>query len=275
MSSEVSGENQMKQLWADGGAALGLWLSSNNAAGAEILADAGYDYINVDMQHGLIDYNDAVTLLQALTGSASTLTCRVPWNEPGIIGKVLDAGVQGVIIPMVNTVEQAVAATRSCRYAPAGSRSFGPIRAARALGPDYYAAANQQVACIPMIETAEALENLDAILDVDGVDAVYVGPADLSISLGLPPGPDNADTAFQDALTTIVAACTARGIPAGIHADATWAPVRLEQGFRMVTVISDMLSVVEGATSALERVNAAAAASAGAASVEDDSGSLY
>ena len=166
MSSEVSGENQMKQLWADGGAALGLWLSSNNAAGAEILADAGYDYINVDMQHGLIDYNDAVTLLQALTGSASTLTCRVPWNEPGIIGKVLDAGAMGVIVPMVNTVAQAEAAVSACRYAPAGSRSYGPIRAGRLFGADYAARANDEVACIPMIETAEALENLDAILRI-------------------------------------------------------------------------------------------------------------
>ncbi|MEM9131493.1 MAG: aldolase/citrate lyase family protein [Actinomycetota bacterium] len=263
-------ENALISTWSDGGSALGLWLSSNNGVSAESLGAVGFDYVNIDMQHGVVDYGDVVPLLQALAGTSSTLLARVPWNEPGIIGKVLDAGVQGVIIPMVNTVDQALAATRSCRYAPVGSRSFGPIRAARSLGPDYYGGANDQVACIPMIETAEALENLDDILDVPGIDAVYVGPADLSISLGLPPGANNDDTAFQDALAAIVAACDARGIPAGIHADATWTPVRLEQGFRMVTVISDTQAVVEGAAGALQRVRAAASGAEG-----DDAGTLY
>lgn len=269
-------ENALLSAWADGGSALGLWLSSNNVVTAESLGAVGFDYINIDLQHGVNDYRDVVPLLQAMNRTASTLLTRVPWNEPGVIGKVLDAGVQGVIIPMVNTVEQAVAATRACRYAPVGSRSFGPIRASRSLGPDYYAGANEQVACIPMIETAEALENLDGILDVPGIDAVYVGPADLSISLGLPPGPNNEAPAFQDALTRIVAACTERGIPAGIHADARWSPVRLDQGFRMVTVISDTQSVVEGASGALDRVRTAAGASGDAKGTGgDDADTLY
>ncbi len=266
-------KNALISTWADGGSALGLWLSSNNAVTAESLGAVGFDYVNIDMQHGVIDYRDVVPMLQALSRTSATVLTRVPWNEPGIIGKVLDAGVQGVIIPMVNTADEAVAATRACRYAPAGSRSFGPIRASRSLGPDYYGGANDQVACIPMIETTEALENLDDILDVPGIDAVYVGPADLSISLGLPPGADNADAAFQDALAAIVAACDARGIPAGIHADVTWSPVRLEQGFRMVTIISDTQSVVEGASTALSQVQAASSPTTGTDA--DDAGTLY
>jgi 4-hydroxy-2-oxoheptanedioate aldolase len=255
-------DNGLTTLWANEGAALGLWLSSPDPAGAETLAGLKFDYINIDLQHGLIDYSQAVLLLQALQSSAATLTVRVPWNEPGIIGKVLDAGAQGVIIPMVNNVAEAEAAVSACRYAPRGSRSFGPVRAARTLGRDYATEANDKLLCIPMIETVEALSNLDAILDVEGIDAVYVGPADLSISLGLPPGSDNPDDSFQDALASVVDGCTQRGIIAGIHSVPEWAPTRLEQGFRMVTVTSDMQAMGEGARRALDSVRDASGAPA-------------
>ncbi len=211
------------------------------------MAGLDVDYLNLDMQHGLIDYAGALEVMRALRDARATITVRVPWNEPGIIGKVLDAGAMGVIVPMVNTVEQAQAAVAACRYAPAGSRSHGPIRAGRVNGPDYVATANERVACIPMIETTEALSNLDAILDVPGIDAVYVGPADLSLTLGLPPAGDHDDPAFNDALDTIVAACAARGIVPGIHANPGITQKRLDQGFRMVTVSSDLLSLASGA----------------------------
>ena len=253
-------DNGLKITWADGGSTLGLWLASANPVGAEQLGGLTFDYINIDLQHGLIDYTDAVALLQAMQGSAATLTCRVPWNEPGIIGKVLDAGAQGVIIPMVNSVAEAEAAVNACRYAPQGSRSFGPTRASRVLGRDYASEANDNIACIPMIETVEALSNLDAILDVEGIDAVYVGPADLSISLGLPPGSNSDDAGFQDALAAVVSACTKRGIIPGIHSVPEWASTRLEQGFRMVTVISDLQAAGDGAKSGLDRVRSAKAA---------------
>ncbi|MGB3734713.1 MAG: aldolase/citrate lyase family protein [Ilumatobacter sp.] len=237
---------RLKQTWSDGGAALGLWVSSDSGSSAEVLALQDVDYLNIDMQHGVVDYSGAVDVMRALSATDATITCRVPWNEPGIIGKVLDAGAMGVIIPMVNTVEQAEAAVAACRYAPLGSRSHGPIRAAHVNGPDYPATANARVACIPMIETTEAMSNLDAILDVPGIDAVYVGPADLSLTLGLPPAGDHDDPKFQDALDTIVAACTERGIVAGIHANPGLTQKRLVQGFRMVTVSSDLLSLASG-----------------------------
>lgn len=256
-------ENGIKTTWANDGAALGLWLSTDNPVMAESLCGLKFDYINIDMQHGVIDYDGVVRLLQAMQRSASTLTVRVPWNEPGIIGKVLDAGAQGVIIPMVNTVEQAKAAVAACRYGPAGSRSFGPVRAARSMGANYYAEANDNIACIPMIETVEALSNLDAILDVPGIDAVYVGPADLSITLGLPPGSDNPDAPFQDALAQVVSACKQRGLVAGIHSVPEWAPTRLEQGFQMVTVTSDLGAAGDGAKAGLDAVRNPSAAGGG------------
>ena len=160
------------------------------------------------MQHGVIDYQVAVTMLLALSTGDCTPIVRVPWNEPGIIGKMLDAGAMGIIIPMVNSVDEARAAVAACRYAPVGARSYGPTRAAIYAGADYFAHANEQVACIPMIETKRALDDLDAILAVPGIDAVYVGPADLSITLGLPPRMDNGG-AFEEARLTIAEACAA------------------------------------------------------------------
>ncbi len=240
-------ENTLKTAWAAGDPTIGLWLSAADPVTVEMLAGVGFDYICLDTQHGLVDYTDAVPSLQAQTGSSAIPIARAPWNEPGSIGKLLDAGMMGIIIPMVNTVAQAEAAVAACRYAPAGSRSFGPTRAASALGPGYYGDANAQIACIPMIETAEALENLDDIVKVDGIDAIYVGPADLSISLGLPPGSDNEADSFQDAISHILAACTANGIAPGIHSVPELVQMRLGQGFRMVTATNDTGAAVAGA----------------------------
>ncbi|MFV0526179.1 MAG: HpcH/HpaI aldolase family protein [Acidimicrobiales bacterium] len=251
--------NNMKATWSEGNAALGLWLMSVNPVATEQLGQLGFDYICLDLQHGLIDYTDAVAMLQALSSSPTTVVCRVPWNEPGIIGKLLDAGAMGIIVPMVNSAAEAEAAVRACRYAPDGARSFGPVRAAAVHGRGYAVEANAEVACIPMIETAEAIANLDEILDVPGVDAVYVGPADLSLTLGLPPGSDNDDQAFVDALAAVVDGAKRRGIVAGIHSIPTVATKRLEQGFRMVTVTSDIQGLMEGTKAGLDQVKGEAA----------------
>ena len=132
-----------------------------------------------------------------------------------------------------------------------------------ALGPGYYPDANTQIACIPMIETVEALSNLDAILDVEGIDAVYIGPADLSISLGLPPGTDNPDQVFIDALATVVDGCKKRGIAPGIHSSPDVAAKRVEQGFLIVTVTSDLTALASGARSALKAVRGGEGAASG------------
>jgi 4-hydroxy-2-oxoheptanedioate aldolase len=244
-------ENTLKTAWNAGRPTIGLWLSTADPASVEQLGGVGFDYMCLDLQHGLIDYSNVLPALQAQQRSESIPIARAPWNEPGIIGKLLDAGVMGVIIPMVNTVAEAEQAVASCRYAPAGSRSFGPARAAPALGPDYYGEANQQIACIPMIETVTALENLDDIAKVEGIDALYVGPADLGISLGLGPGSDNADPKFTDAIDHVLAACQSNGIVPGIHSVPGLVQTRLSQGFKMVTAVSDLAAVGAGARNAL------------------------
>ena len=240
-------ENAVKRLWREGKVAYGAWLSLPSSFAAEVMAHQGYDYLCIDLQHGLIDYQVAVTMLQAISTTATTPVVRVPWNEPGIIGKALDAGAYGVVIPLVNSRAEAEAAVGACRYAPDGYRSFGPLRASYYAGADYALHANREIACIPMIETTTALAHIDEILSVPGIDAVYVGPADLSLTLGLAPGMWHDDASFRDAHRAIAEACKKRGIAPGIHANAGLAARHAEAGYQMVTISSDVGSMASAA----------------------------
>ncbi len=246
-------ENTVKSMWRQGEITYGAWLSIPDAHAAETMAQIGFDWLCVDMQHGVIDYRDAVALFRAIGTGASIPFVRVPWNEPGIIGKVLDAGAFGVIIPMVNSPAEAESAVRSCRYAPAGARSYGPNRVSYYAGADYFQHANDAVACIPMIETETAVAHLDDILSVSGIDAVYVGPADLSITLGLKPGMDN-EGAFPGAIASIAAACARHRVVAGIHATAQLAPARASAGYQMITVAGDVSGMARAAAQDLQAV---------------------
>lgn len=250
---ETVHENTLKSCWDRNEPTLGLWLATFDPVAVEQLGSVGYDYVCLDLQHGLVDYNSVVPTLQALGGSSTVPLARAPWNEPGIIGKILDAGTMGVIVPMVNSPEEAAQAVRACRYPPAGARSWGPTRANPALGGGYFEDANQQIACIPMVETREAVERLDDILQVEGIDAVYVGPADLAISYGLKPAGDHPNSSdFQDALSRIVELCRANGVTPGIHTEPSMVGRRLEQGFGMVTVTSNLLAQMDGARRGLD-----------------------
>jgi 4-hydroxy-2-oxoheptanedioate aldolase len=256
----------LREKWAAGQETLGLWLAVPSFVSAEIAARQPVDYVCIDTQHGVIDYPAAASMLQAIELAGAEPIVRVPWNEPGIIGKMLDAGAHGVVVPMVNTREQAEAVVRSVRYAPDGSRSWGPVMAAMRHADNRTWAA-EHVAAIPMIETAEAIANLDEILSVPGIDAIYVGPADLSISLGLGPAGNEGNPVFDDALGTIVAACQRHGVVPGIHSTGSLTPLRREQGFRMITVTSDALALRAGYESELAAARQAAPAGG--------SGSLY
>ena len=245
--------NPMRERWAAGEAAVGGWLTIPNAFSAEIVARCDFDYVCVDTQHGFSDNMNSWKMLQAVNLGSATPVVRVLWNESGLIGKSLDAGARAIVVPMVNTRADAEAVVRACRYAPDGIRSYGPARALRQEGPDYYAHANSDVAAIAMIETVEAIENLDDILSVPGLDAAYVGPSDLSLTLGLPPGNNDGNAAFDDALETIAAGCERHGVVAGCHTSAELCQRRIQQGFRMITITSDVVALTRALDDELRR----------------------
>lgn len=251
LRSAIVRTNTVKTAWAEGSEAVGLWLGAGDPRTAEMLGTLAFDYVNVDLQHGVGDYDSMYAIFQALRTSAAMPFARVPWNEPGIIGRVLDAGAMGVIIPMVNSVDEAAAAVAACRYPPHGKRSYGPLRAAVAHGPNYFDEANAEIAVIPMIETVEALEAIDDILEIEGIDAVYVGPADLSLSLGFAPGNHNDSPRFTEALERVVESCRSHGVIAGIHAQPDLVGLRRSQGFQMITAVSDTGALLDGAARAL------------------------
>ena len=233
-------ENKLKSIWARGEAVVNGWLSIPSAFSAEVMANQGFDSLTVDMQHGVIDYQVAVTMLQGISTTGAMPLARVPWNDPARLMKILDAGAYGVICPMVNTRAEAEALVRACKYPPRGYRSWGPVRASIYAGADYGDHANDDIVVMPMIETAEAMKNLDDILSVPGVDGVYVGPSDLSLALGLKPRLDQTDAPVVEAQQKIAEACKRHGVVAGIHnSTATYALKMIAQGYQFVTLASD------------------------------------
>ncbi len=231
----------LKMHFAAGGTAVNGWCSIPSPVTAEIIGRAGFDMTTVDLQHGLIDYQTALTMLQVLQGLPAPVLVRVPWNEPGIVMKTLDAGFAGVICPMINTVDDARRLVQSARYAPLGERSFGPTRANMVYGQTYARTANQAILVLAMIETREALANLDGILSVEGIDGIYVGPSDLGLSMGYEPTLEPTATEVLDAIFDIVARTRATGRIAGIHTGSP-AMIRdmLTKGFHFASLLTDV-----------------------------------
>jgi 4-hydroxy-2-oxoheptanedioate aldolase len=233
-------ENRLRTIWSEGGTVVNGWLHVPSSFSAEVMAHAGYDSLTIDMQHGPVDYGSLVPMLQAISTTDTAPVVRVPWHDSGLIMQVLDAGCYAVICPMVNTREQAEAFVGACRYPPAGYRSHGPFRAALYGGEDYTDYADDTVVTMAMIETREALDNLDEILGVTGLDAVFVGPSDLGQSLGYGPGVDREEPEVVKAIDRVLAAARDRGLPAGIFTGSTGSASRMvEKGFRFVNVSTD------------------------------------
>lgn len=225
-------------------AVLGAWLFLREPTAAEVASKAGYDYVCIDMQHGLMDLDTAMTMLAHIETGGALPVVRATSIDPALIGRLIDAGALGIIVPMVNTVEQAVTAVRACRYAPDGDRSVGPIGASMRFGGSYMGAALSTLAVMPMIETVEALNNVEDIAAVDGVSVLYVGPSDLSLSMGYPASADRPEPEFDAALRRVVAACEANGVIPGIQAAPDLVEKRREQGFTMITVGYDYQPMV-------------------------------
>lgn len=249
----------LRTLWAEDRPAFGGWCTIPSTFSAELMARQGFDWVCIDTQHGLIGYHIMVPMLQALSLTGVPPFVRVSWNTPGEIGKALDAGALGVIVPMVSTPEAARAAVAACRYAPEGSRSYGPIRVALS-NPYTVEWANRNVLLFVMLETAEAVRNADDILAVPGIDGVYVGPADLSVSLGLPPRLDVEDGVHLEAQETILKACKNRGVVPGMHTGSPqYANRAADRGFRFLALATDSVYMGVGAQQFLQVARGTAA----------------
>lgn len=244
--------NPLKRLWADGKPVLNGWCSIGNPFTAEIMAAQGYDSVTIDIQHGALDYGDALAMFQAMKASGATLMARVPWRDPGYIMKALDAGAMGVICPMINTRAEAEEFVSYMRYPPHGQRSFGPTRAAIAM-PGYGVAANDEVLALAMIETADGMANLDEIAATPGLDGIYVGPADLTLGTQggrLAPGFDRQEPEMIDLIKQIARACKANGIAACLHCGTPeYAAQAIGWGYDLTTVGGDS-RLLAGAASA-------------------------
>lgn len=214
------------------------WLSIASSYSAEGVGHSGVHAVTVDLQHGMLDFSDALAMIQAVSATPATPMVRVPELNPAKIMHLLDAGAYGIICPMISTPEQTKTLVDACRYPPVGNRSFGPSRGLLYGGADYVAQANETVMAIPMIETAEAVERIEEILDVPGVDMVYVGPNDLAFELDGHSGHPRPKS--EAALIHVLNAANKRGIPAGIFCGSgEEARQRIEQGFRLVTPGND------------------------------------
>lgn len=245
--------NQTKKLALEGTPAIGTMCNAASPLIAEWLGHCGYDFIVVDLQHGENNLDSVQVMLQALSATPATPVVRVPANVPMYIQRVLDLGAYGIIVPLVNTRADAEAVVQSVRYAPRGKRSWGPVRGAIYGGPDYFAKSADELLTMVMLESAEALANAREILDVDGVDGCFIGPADLNVSLGF--SPDSLPALApqtDDAIAKIVAAAKAAGKIAGVHAfSLDDAKRRIAQGFHFITVMAETRMIRSGAIEVL------------------------
>ncbi len=248
-------KNKLFDLWSNNKPCINTWLSIPNAFTAEAMSKMDWDSITIDMQHGLNDYNSSISMLQAMSSSKVTPLVRVPWNEPGIIMKMLDLGVMGIIAPMINTKRECEEFISNCYYPPLGRRSFGPIRAQVVYGNDYYQKANDEIISLAMIETKEAFENIDEILSVPELTGIYVGPGDMSSSYGLKPSFDVKEDPVYSNIKTIAKKSHQFGKIAGIHNGSTeYAKEMINIGYKFVTISSDFRSMTTYAQSIINEM---------------------
>ncbi len=249
-------KNKLKEIIKNGKAVINGWLQIPNSFSAEVMAKQGWDSLTIDMQHGVVDYPNALQMLQAISTTDTVPMTRVNWNEPGQIMKILDAGSYGVICPMVSNKDQAEKFVQACMYPPAGYRSFGPIRGMLYGGSDYGDYANDELLKIAMIETKEALDNLDAIMKTPGVDGIYIGPADLSLAINEKPSFDKSENdPVYSVIMKILEHAKKNNIFAGIHnMTPEYAQKMIEKGFQLVTVGSEQRFMTAGAKDAVEKL---------------------
>lgn len=242
----------LRQLWDSDKPMFGGWCTLPSPITAEIVGRVGFDWVGIDTQHGLIGYEEMLRMLQAFSVTDTPALVRVAWNNPGEIMKALDAGAAGVIVPMVNSPEEARVAVAACRYPPVGYRSWGPTRAALHRPQFSPESANAEVICAVMLESTAAIDYVDEILEVGGIDAVFIGPADLALSAGLEPNMLNDNPEHLRRIERIADACTEHGVVAGISGSPQSVAYWHKRGFRMLGLLADSFLLRQSAARMLE-----------------------
>lgn len=247
--------SRLQELFVEPGPVFGGWVVGPTDIGPEEFARAGYGYVGLDVQHGYLSDADAAQLIRRLEHVPIATVVRLPDADAAPIGRVLDAGADGVVIAMVESPEQAAAAVAATRYAPAGVRSFGPLRAGLGLDPIELEA---RASVFVMIETARGVDVVDDIAAVPGLAGLYVGPADLAISLGYGLAQAWTEPSVLDAMTRVRAAAEAAGLLSGVHAgDGRIGRTAVDKGFRMITLASEAQALRRGATEHLREATGA------------------
>ncbi|HET7236885.1 MAG TPA: aldolase/citrate lyase family protein [Actinomycetota bacterium] len=232
--------DRVRDRWASGETALNVWLGSADPATAAGLASAGFDAAVVDLQHGRASLDTLEAIVAVIEPTGTVPFVRIRWNDPGLVMRALDLGARGLICPMVNSAAEAEAFARACRYPPLGVRSYGPVHGAFGSGREQTERANEAVLAFAQIETAEGLANVAEIAATPGLDGLYVGPADLSLTLGLHTFADLSDRALLEALDRVLEAAARAGAVAGIHAPSTDEAITMAgRGFRFIGAATD------------------------------------
>ena len=241
----------LREAIASGEPLVGAWLQMPNPVAAEAVGRAGFDWVGIDTQHGLIGYETLLAMLQAVSISGTPTVVRVSGNHAGEIGRALDSGAQGIIVPLIETAEDAARAVDACRYPPHGHRSWGALRHAMEREGYTPAMGDDLAVVFAMTETVTAVDNIDAIAAVKGVDVVYVGPSDLASSAGMRPQLKLEEPEHRELVRRIGAAATAAGKACGIHPPTPDVAMYRDMGFSLYPVYRDLPALTEGAVASL------------------------
>ena len=249
-------KNKVKELWRKGIAPTFAWLSTADTYIAEAMANVGFDAMLLDMQHGMTIGPDRAGLwLQAVSTTDTIPMVHVPWNEPVFIQWALDAGAYGVIVPLVNTREEAAKAGRACRYPPLGYRSCGLNRVRFYAGEDYVQQANEEIICLVMVEDINTVNRIEELAEAPGIDGFYIGPADLAMSIGVAPTNYLKSARHAEACQKVLDVSKAHNLITGIQCKSPEEVVqRIKQGFMLSNAVNDVGAIMAGANAALQTV---------------------
>jgi len=245
-------KNPVKAKLKAGEVSVGMWITIGHTDISERLANVGLDWLTFDMEHAPLDRETVQFMIQSMGYQTDCIPIvRVPWNDIWLIKHALDIGAYGVVIPLIGTREDAVNAVRYCKYPPEGVRGCAPRHAAFR-DKEYIQTANDEILVIVQIETREAIKNIDEICSVKGVDVCYVGPTDLSMSLGV--FGQTTHPVFKEATSRVIKACRKWGVAPGMHCSVESINEAIEEGFQFVALASDLNHLIAGAKAAISRV---------------------